>query len=526
MQDMHGVNSTGSGKEFPVSTKRLAAIDIGTNSIRSVVVEVDQQGRVMYLDDEKATVRLGENLAVSGMISPAAFSRAVDAMAHIRKLIDGFKVADVEAVATSAMRSAGNGGELVQLLSRELGREVRIISGEEEAELVALSARHNFDMSGKRHALLDIGGGSVEIVLALGTHVEEFFSLDLGAVVMTERFFSGDPITPGDMKRFQQHVRSLLKKRLPGREAAVQTFIGSGGTMTSLGGMVMAMRRQEFVSLQGYEVLRSELVHLIAMLIRKDLKSRRVIPGLNPDRADIIVAGLAVVDEIMRHFGANRIVINERGIREGLILRCMKRLGLQRDTGVRRTWRESVREFAVSCHVDDTHARHVAKLALCIFDGLEKNGGFKKGDRRLLEAAALLHDIGYFISYSSHHKHSYHLIRHADLLGFTPREREIMAQVARYHRKALPKKKHEEYGRLHEKDQLLVRRLGGILRLADGLDRRRSGLVEVVGVHVAGGETVLRLLGTEDISVEIHGGSSKKDLFEKAYSCRVVFDVR
>lgn len=505
---------------------RLAAIDIGTNSIRCVVAEVDQQGRIMYLDDEKATVRLGENLTHSGMISPAAFSRAINAISHIRKIVEGLKVAEVEAVATSAVRNAANGRELIDVLTQGLGREIRIISGEEEAELVALSVRHNFDMSGKRYAMLDIGGGSVEIVTALGTHVEEFFSLDLGAVVMTERFFANDPVTDRDFRRFQAHVRDCLKKQLPNRDVAVQTFIGSGGTMTSLGGMVMNMRKQEFVSLQGYEALRSELVHIMAMLLRKDMKARRMVPGLNPDRADIIIAGLAVVDEIMRYFGANRILINERGIREGLIIRGMKRLGLMPDAEVKRTWRESVLEFATSCHYDEVHSRHVSKLALAIFSGLEKQFGLKKSDRKLLEAAALLHDSGYFISYSSHHKHSYHLIRHAELFGFTPRERELTALIARYHRKAAPKKKHGEFQRLNEKEQALVSRLGGILRLADGLDRRRSALVEVVGVAPEMDVMSITLLGTEDISVEMVGAMAKKDLFEKAFGCKVVFVTR
>ena len=153
---------------------------------------------------------------------------------------------------------------------------------------------------------------------------------------------------------------------------------------------------------------------------------------------------------------------------------------------------------------------------------MSKKCNFKKADRRLLEVAALLHDIGYFISYNSHHKHSYHLIRHADLFGFTPREREIIAQIARYHRKSLPKKKHDEYQRLNEADRGSVCFLGGIMRLADGLDRRRSGLVEVVEIQQEDTVITMKLLGTEDISVEVFGGNAKKDLFEKAFKKSLV----
>ncbi|OGU13401.1 MAG: exopolyphosphatase [Geobacteraceae bacterium GWC2_53_11] len=508
-----------------MSKSRLAAIDIGTNSIRCIVVEVDQQGRYMVLDDEKATVRLGENLAASGAISPAAFARAVDAMSRIRKLIDGLKVTEVEVVATSAVRSASNGGELVSVLSRELGREIRVITGDEEAELVARSVRHNFDMSGKRYMIIDIGGGSVEIMSAVANHVESCFSLELGAVRMTDKFISSDPVKETELDKLKRHVRSELKAAFGDNRPSVQTFIGSGGTITTLASMVMSMRKQAYSTSHGYEVLRSEVVHLLAMLVRKDIKALRSVPGLNPDRADIIIAGLVVIDELMRYFGANMMLVNERGIREGLIISCMKRLQLLPESQTQRNWKESVLEFARSCHYDEPHSRHVAKISLSIFDGLAKEFGLKKNDRRLLEAAALLHDVGYFISYNSHHKHSHHLIRHAELFGFSPREREMTALIARYHRKSLPKKKHPEYERLEPKDQQLVSRLGGILRLSDGLDRRRSGLVEVVALSRSGLTFTLKLLGTEDISVEIFGGNAKKDLFEKAFGGMVAFEM-
>lgn len=508
-----------------MNKKRLAAIDIGTNSIRCIVVEVDHQGRYTILDDEKATVRLGENLASSGAISPAAFARAVDAMSRIRKLIDGLKVSEVEAVATSAMRSASNGGELVDVLSRELGREVRIISGEEEAELVARSVRHNFDMSGKRYMIIDIGGGSVEIMSAVANHVESCFSLDLGAVRMTDRFLTSDPVRTTDISKLRRFVRSELKTVFDEERPAVQTFICSGGTITALASMVMSMRRQTYTASHGVEVLRSEVVHLLAMLARKDIKSLRSVPGLNPDRADIIVAGLVVIDELMKYFGANMMLVNERGIREGLIISCMKRLQLLPDSAAQRSWKGSVLDFARSCHFDEPHSRHVAKISLSIFDALAKEFGLKRNDRRLLEAAALLHDVGYFISYNSHHKHSHHLIRHADLFGFSPLEREMIALIARYHRKSLPKKKHPEYAGLELKYQQTVSRLGGILRLSDGLDRRRSGLVEVVALKRSGATFSFKLLGTEDISVEIFGGNAKKDLFEKAFGGTIVFEV-
>lgn len=502
---------------------RIAAIDIGTNSIRCIIAEASRDGKYKIIDDEKATVRLGERLAMTGKISEEASNRAVDVIQRFRKLVAGLKVAAVEAVATSAVRTAANGRELVARLSEELGHGIRVISGEEEAELTAASALANFDMYGKRYAMVDIGGGSVEIVTACGNHVEEFYSLDLGAVVLTDRFLIGDPTSEDELGKLQRHIRAGLKRVFGGDRIAVDTLIGSGGTLTALGCMAMQMRKDNYVSIHGYEVLRSEVVHLLAMLLRKNLKERRTVPGLNQDRADIIVAGVVLIDELMRFFEANRILINERGIREGLLIEAMKRLGLAAGSAAPPSWREAVLEFARSCHVDEPHAIQVAKLSLSVFDALALPFGLKKPERRLLEAAAILHDCGYFISYGSHHKHSYHLIRHAELFGFTPRERELIAQIARYHRKSIPKRKHEAFQGLKEKDQQVVSRLGGILRLADGLDRRRNGVVQELSCLFGGTTITIELAATEDLSVEIFGANAKKELFEKVFGCSVAF---
>jgi exopolyphosphatase/guanosine-5'-triphosphate,3'-diphosphate pyrophosphatase len=502
---------------------RIAAIDIGTNSIRCIIAEASHDGKFKIMDDEKATVRLGERLAMTGMISDEASNRAIEAIRRFRKLLIGLNVEAVEAVATSAVRTATNGSELVAVLSEELGHEIKVITGEEEAELTATSALSNFDMFGKRSVMVDIGGGSVEIVTAFGNHVEEFYSLDLGAVVMTDRFLLSDPIEESELKKLQRHIRGRLKRAFAGKRVSVDSLIGSGGTLTALGCMAMQMRKDNYVSIHGYEVFRSEVVHLLAMLIHKDLKGRRTIPGLNQDRADIIVAGMVLIDELMRFFDANRVLVNERGIREGLLIKAMKRIGFKAGNNDPPTWRDSINDFAVSCHVDQQHATHVSGIALSIFDALSLPFGLKKPERKLLEAAAILHDCGYFISYGSHHKHSYHLIRHAELFGFTPRERELIAQIARYHRKSLPKRKHDAYLSLKEKDQEIVARLGGILRLADGLDRRRSAMVLEVSCQFDGTTITLQLTATEDVSVEIFGANAKKDLFEKAFGSTVVF---
>lgn len=502
-----------------MKNRRLAAIDIGTNSIRCIIVEAPENGDFRVLDDEKAMVRLGQGLSASGAISPAATARAREALLRMRKIIDGLGVEVVEAVATSAVRKASNGQNFLAAMEKETGVKIRIIDGREEAELAALSARHHFEMTNARYLLVDIGGGSVEIVSAVGSHIEEIVSLELGAVFLTETFLAKDPIPDKDFERLRKHLRRELLQAMEDREFPVQILIGSGGTMTTIGSMVQAMRKERYDSVQGYEVLHSEVEHLLAMLQRMSCKERRAIPGLSPERADIIVAGVAVVAELMRLYGANVLRINERGIREGLILRSLHNQGWLERRCTPRDWRTSVRDFARSCHVDESHGEQVAGLALRIFDALSQPFGLDERGRQLLEAACLLHDVGYFISYSKHHKHSYHLIRYASLFDFSPREKELIANLARYHRKSVPKKRHENFATLSPEDQELVKKLGGILRLADGLDRRRGGQVRDLKCALEKGSFTIRLQGAEDLSVEIYGGQAKGDLFQMAFGC-------
>jgi exopolyphosphatase/guanosine-5'-triphosphate,3'-diphosphate pyrophosphatase len=501
---------------------RLAAIDIGTNSIRCIVVEAGGDGGFRVLDDEKATVRLGEGLTASGNLSAAAWERARDALLRIRKITEGLGCQDVVAVATSAVRKAANGPAFVTAMHTETGIPIRVIDGEEEAELAALSARHHFDMAGTRYGLVDIGGGSIEVVIATGHHIEEIVSLELGAVFLTESFLPRDPIPDKDFQKLHKHLRRAIGTAFAKVDTPLRCLIGSGGTITSIAGMVMAQRQEPYDTVHGYEVLRSEIVHLLAMLQRKTCRERRAVAGLSPERADIIVAGVAAVDTLMNYFGTNLLRINERGIREGLIIRSLSDRGLWHDAGSRRDWLTAVKDFARACHSEEEHGEQVRKLALAIFATVSSDPALDERARQMLEAAALLHDVGYFISYDRHHKHSYHLIRHAELFDFTPREREIVANLARYHRKALPKGRHENFARLSPADRTLVAKLGGILRLADGLDRRRNRAVEMLTCTASGDDFRIDLHGSGDLSVEAYGGQAKGDLFAAAFNCALL----
>lgn len=512
---------TGSPARLPLTIgaplPRLAAIDIGTNSIRCIVVEVDPQEGFRVLDDEKATVRLGEGLNSSGIITPAAQERAIEALQRMRKIIDGLGADMVEVVATSAVRKAVNQSQFLDAVRNKTGLEIQVIGGEIEAELATLSVHHNFAMHRQRFAMADIGGGSVEIVIASGRHTETVTSLELGAVFLSETFLQNDPPTEKELKRLRKHIRKSLKETGIGDGLPVSCLIGSGGTMTNIGSMIMALRGEQYQSVHRFEVLHSEVVHLLAMLSRKNQKERIATPGLNPERADIILAGMILTDELLRRNHTNLLKINAQGIREGLILQSLQKRGLLEVNADARDWRDAVLEFARSCKVDEQHSRQVSSLARQIFNQVAEANSLDQRYGDLLEAAALLHDIGYFISYHQHHKHSYHLIRHANLFGFTPRERELIANLARYHRRSLPKKKHDGFAQLSSDDQELVRKLAGILRLADGLDRRRNQLVKMIDCQMDRDRLLLTLYSTDDLQVEIYGAQTKGDLFCDAF---------
>ncbi|MBE9486321.1 MAG: Ppx/GppA family phosphatase [Chloroflexi bacterium] len=521
MKDLQQKNRLTFGAPFP----RLAAIDLGTNSFRCIVVEVDPQEGFRILDDEKATVRLGEGLAESAVISAAAKARAIDVLQRMSKIISGLGAEMVEVIATSAVRKADNREEFLREVKEATGFAINVIDGDAEANLAALSVHHNFAMEQQRFAIADIGGGSVEILIASGDHTETVTSLELGAVFLTEKFLHSESSRKQELGKLRKYIRKTLKAEGIGKGQPISCLIGSGGTMTNIGSMVMAMRGEQYESVHRYEVLHSEVIHLLAMLSRKSHKERLHIPGLNPDRADIILAGMVLTDELMRRTQTNRLRINAKGIREGLILQSLQKRGLLPINTQPRDWRDSILEFGRSCRFDEQHAEQVCRLALKIFTAVAEKNHLDKRCKEILEAAALLHDIGYFISYHRHHKHSYHLIRHANLFEFTPRERELIANLARYHRKAKPKKNHENFVSLQAEDQQLVRKLSGILRLADGLDRRRNRQVRDIECHLQQDNFQLQLTGVNDLSVELYGAHTKGDLFESAFGYQLVISV-
>jgi exopolyphosphatase/guanosine-5'-triphosphate,3'-diphosphate pyrophosphatase len=502
----------------PVPPPRLAAIDVGSNTIRLTVAEVQEDDTYRILDEEREMVRLGEHLDRTGRLSDASIARSLAAIGKMKAIADGFKITELRAIATSAVREASNGRTFIRQVARQHKVNIEVISGEEEAQLAFRTASRHFDFQGRPTAVVDIGGGSVEVILSAGTAVDHVYSLPLGAVRVTERLVHSDPLKPKHWKEMKDEIdrgiRSIVRQ--PAHRA--ELMIGSGGTFTSLAHMSKFQREGRHGSVQGYVLTPAEIIHLLRRLRETPLEARREIPGLSADRADIIIAGAAVISRLVRGLDTQQIMVNERGIRDGLLLHMISELpGRRPETqpGNRIEW---ARHFARKAHSNEPHCAHVADLALQIFDGVKARFDLPAASRELLQAAAILHDIGYLISHSKNHKHAYHLIMHGELPGFTPHEVELIANIVRYHRRAFPRKRHENLAYLTGSDRRLIGKLSGILRIADGLDRTHSQTVTGLKVRALRGRLRISLEAKSLPEIEIADAARKADLFRNAFN--------
>ncbi len=502
----------------------LAVIDVGSNTIRSLIVEAQRDGSYRTLDGERDMVRLASGLDRRGRLAPKAMRRAVAALGRMAEIARARGVRRIAVVATSALREARNRRLFIDRSRAQTGLRVRVISEDEEATLAFESAAHSFDLGDQPCAVADVGGGSTEVILALGSHIQRVDSLRLGAVALTEGFLRSDPVKKGEFKALRRKIRKQLRQARIDAVPPPQFLIASGGTATAVAQMAMARQGLPGRPAHGFEMTQAELLHLRQALLRRTLAERRQMPGLSPDRADIIIAGVAILYEILVHLKVNALRVSAYGIRHALLNRMIARRPAGAVAPPARPRRLAAAEtFARSLHVEEAHGRQVQRIALSLFDQLSGRLGIDPAARDLMAAAAFLHDVGYVVGYRRHHKHSYRLIAHAQLDGFTPRERELIALTARYHRRSPPRTKHRAWAALAGDDRRLVRRLSGLLRIADALDRRHSQGLKEVRCDLTRRRIRLRVVAARDMGVELHAAEGKRKLLEKALGREVVF---
>ena len=496
--------------------RRVAAIDIGSNSIRQIVADVSPEGAIQVVDEMKAAPRLATGLLSTGELSETSIQSALEALDRMATLARQLGAERIDAVATSAVREASNASAFLALVHRTTGLRVRVLDGDEEARLSFRSAVAHFDMGVGRTVVVDIGGGSLELALSAEGVIERLSSLPFGAIRLTEEFFSKG-VTPKRVRKLRRAVSEGIRDDIPLRDWRGAQIIGSGGTFTNLAGIHLSRQGiQTARSVHDAHISHADLEHILNMLADMSPDERRAVPGLNPERADIIVAGIAVAAEVLRRVESREIVVSRYGIREGLLLEAARVAPTIADPGEARA--RSVGDFALRCHVEQPHSSHVQRLALILFDALGERLGCTKQDRDALSDAALLHDAGYHISYERHHKHSYHLILHADLLGMPPSEQVVVANVARYHRGSPPKKVHANYGALDVTLRQRIKRLSAILRVADGFDRGHvSAVADLKTRWMQRAIRITPVPATQRTSMrlEMWGANRKSELLEK-----------
>ncbi len=511
--------------------KMLAFLDIGTNSIRMVLLEVRKNHTFTVIREEKEVVRLGEGLFVRGLLQKKAMDRAINVCRHFLEMAYAFRVGEVVAVATCATREAKNQQDFLSRLVDEAGLHVQVVSGREEARLIYLGVSSGFHLEDKKTLFIDIGGGSTEISLGDQYEYENLESLGLGAIRLTSMFLKdGGRGAVGDklyekMKKYSKNKMYRAVERLDATK--VKFVVGTSGTIINLA----EIARKKFhpsMSKKELNLKYKELKLLCAQLRQMTLAERRKIAGMNPGRADIIVAGAIILETLMEELDIKELEISRRGLQHGMFVDYLMRHGLYLQPEQISVRQKSVLLLGRSCNIDEQHAKRVQTLAVELFDSSKKLHlhSLSKSERELLLYASFLHDIGNFISFNSHHKHSHYLISNADLLGFNLEESKIIAATARYHRKRLPHKRDEEFSSLGKKSKKVVLILSMLLRLAEKLERSHTNCVKKACFSSVDDKyAVLMIESDEECDLERWGVENSKKVFRKVFDKKLRLQI-
>jgi exopolyphosphatase/guanosine-5'-triphosphate,3'-diphosphate pyrophosphatase len=508
----------------------MAAIDVGSNSLHMIVAQIGLDGSVTTLWRTKEMVGLGRKSFPSRRLSRDSMNLAIRALRRFQQEAYNRHCERVIAVATSAVREASNGGDFILRARRELGIDIRVVSAKDEARLIYLGVRHATELSGGPHLIVDIGGGSVEFVVADENRPLLLESRKIGAARMTAQFVKSDPIDAADLERLLRHYEKEL-------DPVVRTVLelhptrawGTSGTLENLAAMCGSGGDGQTGPGAAAPIIEAErLSRLVGKLIETRAKDRERIEGLDEQRRGQIIAGALLANELMRRLNLKRLELCRSALREGVLVEYLSRH--QPDFAVRRQIpdprRRSVLGLARRCDWEQPHSEHVTALCLQLFDQLKDLHGLGPNERELIEYGALLHDIGWHITGKKHHRHSMYLIQHGGLKGFDEEEVQIIANVARYHRKAPPATTHEAYAALSSRGKRVVRVGAALLRVADGLDRSHNAVVTGVRCRTIGHNIHVGLETRGDPALEIWAAKRKRDFFEEMFGRSITFKVR
>jgi exopolyphosphatase/guanosine-5'-triphosphate,3'-diphosphate pyrophosphatase len=511
----------------------LAVLDVGSNTVHLEVVDGRPDGTFVQVDRDRDTLRLAESAFPAGHLPDEAVQRLVQSVRRMREKADSLRSEALVGFATSAIREARNGADALGRVREETGVSIAVLPGVEEARLTYLATRRWTAFSAKRLLVVDIGGGSLEVAGGEGERPELVESLPLGVARLTSRFVRSDPPDSDDLTALRVHALALLGPLAEWvRSQPWEVVCGTSKTFRNLGALARALPAAPtpahefgFAGIDGQTapVLTREALNVVAgYLAETTARERGRVIALSDFRVATMVAGSQVAALIVQAFGLRELVLAPWALREGVILEYLERHdGGRAADRPRHPRRRSVLEFARRHGWDEPHSRQVTKLALSLFDQTTDLHRLGPTERELLEVAGLLHDVGYAVAQSAHHKHSLYLIRNADLDGFRPDELAVIANVARYHRKALPSERHPDYQSLSEGERELVRRLAALLRLADGLDADHFQVVQEVAVKLDGDVARLELRARDVPDLAMWAGERNGDLFEQEFGRHV-----
>lgn len=505
----------------------VSFIDLGTNSVRMLVVRLNPNFSYTVMSQEKEVVRLGEDEFTDQTLRREAMDRAVLVCKKFAELSRTYGADDIIAVATSAAREATNQNVLIDRMKDEAGLDLGVISGMEEARLIYLGVSSGIDLGSKTALFIDIGGGSTELVVGGQDNYSFLDSLKLGAIRLTTMFVPEGhkgPVDDGTYNKMKRYARGLMVHTVRTvSKSSIDLTVGSSGSIMNLAEMCVRAYNGKPGALRL-----SHLKKLTTMLRSLPLEARRAVPGMNPERADIIIGGAAVLETLMEEIKIEELTVSDRGAQNGLLVDYLSRI-----EGYPHAKRLSVRETSVlqlgrSCNIDEHHAETVVKLALELFDSAKAIGLHDIGrkERELLKYAAYLHDVGDFISFTNHHAHSYYIVKNADLLGFEAKEIVMMANLVRYHRKRPPRRKDPELEDLDDRTQQKIIVLAAFMRLAETLDRSHANLVSSVALRKSGREIVLNVEAEADVSLELWGVEGDCKAFNRAFDRDLKVEVK
>ncbi|MDA3844236.1 MAG: Ppx/GppA phosphatase family protein [Candidatus Kapabacteria bacterium] len=509
----------------------IAAVDVGTNSFHLVVASVNNRGMMNIVESEKEVVRLGSGGRDMKYIQHDAADRGIKALRNFADLA-GNQNAEIRAVATSAVREALNADEFVKRVKEESGIDIEVVSGAEEGRLIYIGVIHALPVINQKVLVVDIGGGSTETIVGKSGNIDFVHSEKLGAIRMTKEFFPDDGITKKQVAACREYISGQwgpTMKRL--REIKSDICVGTSGTIRNLATMALAARGDRLPEIMnGTEVKADEILDIIDKLVKaKTVKQRKQIPGLDFARADIIVGGALIFENVLRELKIKKVLISTYALREGVVFDTVqKNRDIDEYRHLSHLRYQTVHSLCSKYHVEMKHAQLIKKISLELFNDLQSIHKLGIKYRELLEAAALLHDVGYVISHDKHHKHSYYIIKNSMMPGYTNDESDLIAHIARYHRKSHPKKSHIGFHDLAPKKQRIVKILSGILRIAEGVDRRQQQVVESVRAVISGNKVTIKMrkgdFGGEPDN-ELWGACQRKHLLEEALDININFEL-